>query len=153
MRIASLALIASLGTAAAASNASAVEGPQQFMNRVLAYEAASNANMRSRSYLVFFTSRLRAAIRADMRGTEIGLLDYDPICQCQDDAGQTLRIIAVRTTGRASIATVESTSGGERSRITFRLANGREGWRIADIGTASRPSLLKSLEAEHRARR
>ena len=125
------------------------ETPHLLVNRVIAYEMSGSANMRSRTFGAFLTPRLRAAIRQDMHGEEVGVLDYDPICQCQDYDGLKMRLLSLFKSGSNVIAILQI-SGSERKQIDLHLAPTTYGWRITDISTAKRPSLLRMLNSAAR---
>lgn len=101
-----------------------------------------------------FAPRLLSAIREDQRLAkgEVGYLDGDPLCQCQDSAGLKARIVAVRR-ANSMRARVSVTLGlqGERARpAQLSLVRTRAGWRIADVSSPQERSLLAALEASNR---
>lgn len=102
----------------------------------------------------YFAPRLLAAISEDARLSkgEVGYLDGDPICQCQDPAGLDASVTKVRMKGPQSAAiTVSIRFAGEKPRrATFRLARTKAGWRIADISSPEEPSLLSAIERSNR---
>jgi hypothetical protein len=104
-----------------------------------------NPDVRSNAYLSFLTPRLRAAVQKDMAGSEVNVLDYDPICQCQDNDGLTMRIVSLRENSKTALATIESGTGHSAQQISLRLINTRSGWRLADIGSSTIPSLMNAL--------
>ena len=97
----------------------------------------------------FFAPPLTAAILKDERLAhgEVGFLDGDPLCDCQDTGGMRSRIISVARNGAGASALVsvhfEGTSDTRELRL--KLVKTPSGWRIADIGTKSEPSLLHDL--------
>jgi hypothetical protein len=101
-----------------------------------------------------FAPGLLAAIAEDekLAKGEVGYLDGDPICQCQDAAGlkaTVTRVTPVRA-GKATV-TVRIVLAGETPRpAQFSLLRTQAGWRIADISSAEEPSLLGALEATGR---
>lgn len=123
--------------------------PRAFLERLY-------ANYRNESYSPFdhservFAPPLNAAIKEDERLAhgEVGFLDGDPLCDCQDTGGMHARIVSVATSGDTAIARVSVQWEGtkDRSDIRLRLVQTRAGWRIADVGTAHEPSLLKDLQ-------
>lgn len=142
-----LPLILAAALLAPPAHAAGPEDARAFVARVIAYETSGKSNMRSAAYLNLLTPALAGAIRRDMAGSEIGVIDYDPLCQCQDDGGLALRIVALRETGagQASAELEATTDGAQARRLTLRLVKLRRGWRIADIATAELPSLRAAL--------
>jgi hypothetical protein len=118
------------------------------------------SNYRHSSYSQFthpervFAPKLLAAINEDSklaRG-EVGYLDGDPVCQCQDTSGMRPSVTGVTQQG-ADKATVRVSIGwqGEKARLaTFKLVRTPSGWRIADVSSTDEPSLLNALEAANR---
>jgi hypothetical protein len=122
-----------------------------FLSRLIDYETSGHADLRSQAFLSLLTPRFREAIQADMSGPEVGVLDYDPLCQCQDDDGLKMRVISVKANSLSAYADVENVfSGTDRLKVRFRLENGPHGWRLADVATSNQPSLLKALDRERR---
>ena len=130
----------------------AAETPRQFMTRVY-------AQYRHRDFSPlthpdrYFSARLKAAIAEDARLAhgEVGYVDGDPLCQCQDPAGMKPTVTAATQHGAS--ATVRVTIGWEHDPArpaTFSLVRTRAGWRIADVGSADEPSLLGAIEKSNR---
>ncbi|HEX8449411.1 MAG TPA: hypothetical protein VF652_07460 [Allosphingosinicella sp.] len=144
--IALLALL--LGAAAPA------EAPQAFVGRL--YQGYRNPDYSplGRPERVF-AAPLVAAIREDARLSkdEVGYMDADPLCQCQDPTGLKPSIGAVRLTGpsRASVP-VGLDFGSDRRELRLSLVRTSAGWRIADVATSDEPSLLESLRRFNRRR-
>ena len=95
-----------------------------------------------------FTPELLALIRLDQEQAEgeVGLLDSDPICDCQDFEISNIRI---RTQGAGKSrqeAEVAFTNSGTETQLGFTLAGDGKRWRIADIRTSARPSLYQFLK-------
>jgi hypothetical protein len=104
-----------------------------------------------------FAPRLQAAIEEDSRlaNGEVGYLDGDPVCQCQDAAGLRATILRVQTKARdKAMVRVSIRLQDYPTRLaTFTLVRTKAGWRIADISSADEPSLLRGLEAANRKAR
>jgi len=98
-----------------------------------------------------FTPPLLALIRRDVRAHkgEVGKMDYDPICSCQDPDGLKLKSLHIQSdaAGKAS-ASVRLNFPGESSPIdlTLCLIWLPQGWRIDDIECKETPSLKKYLQ-------
>ena len=144
-------LLAIIGAAAQPA-----ESPKVFMERLYAAYRQTNYSPFTHPDRVF-APRLLAAIKEDSKlaDGEVGYLDGDPVCQCQDTGGMHPSVASVTRQG-ADKAVVRVSIGweGEKARpATFNLVRTRDGWRIADVSSADEPSLLKSLEAANRQAR
>lgn len=101
-----------------------------------------------------YAPALLAALQANREAYngEVGYLDGDPLCGCQDIA-QDLRTLDVTIDPladgrvRASLA-----SPDPQHPLDLRLTLQRDGasWRVADIATLTEPSLLQALERDTR---
>ena len=140
---------------AAASAAS--ETPRAFVERLY-------AGYRNEHYSPFdqtepvFAPQLEAAIKEDERlaDGEVGFLDFDPICDCQDTGGMHSQVISVSGSGRTATAHVILRWGdtSDNRDISLKLVRTAAGWRVADVSTPEEPSLLHDLEqANRRARK
>ncbi len=105
----------------------------------------------------YFTPRLAGAIKEDARLArgEVGYLDGDPVCQCQDPAGLKAAVVKTLAKGPAAAKVrVALNFPGEPPRsATFTLVRAVSSWRIADVATTDDPSLAASLEASNRRAR
>ena len=142
-----------LALTAVAARAATGDDPHFFVSRVIAYETSGKTNMRSRTFLSMLTPGLRTAVQTDMAGDEIGVLDADPICQCQDDDRLRMRVIAFKRSHSAVWADIESMFASDARRARLKLTHTPSGWLIADIATREQPSLLAVLEASNYHRR
>jgi hypothetical protein len=95
---------------------------------------------------------LLALLRRDQEkaGGEVGALDYDPVCQCQD--WNRIKIVSIRTTGandkNASLdVTFDDGFDAERRRETvhYELVRVAGAWKIHDIGSHDAASLRALL--------
>jgi hypothetical protein len=97
------------------------------------------------------TIALMKADTAALHG-EVGDLDGDPICQCQDFGSIQAAITVQSATPTTATATANfkdvSFADAKPQRDTFDLTKTSAGWRIHDIHTADSPSLRKMLQAE-----
>ena len=99
-----------------------------------------------------FSPALIALIRRDAKNTpkgDVGKMDYDPICVCQDPGGLQLKELRVESTSaETATAFVTLFFGGDSSVVKVRLRLVRLGqdWRIDDIETKETPSLRKYLQ-------
>jgi hypothetical protein len=140
--------------AALLAAAPAAESPRRFVERLYAAYRDPDYSPLARPARIFAPA-LVAAIADDVRLShdEVGFMDADPLCQCQDPAGLKAEIGAVTATGPGT-ATARLTLhlGKEATPLTLRLARTRSGWRIADVAAPGEPSLLQSLQAFNRRR-
>ena len=136
-----------------AAAAPAADTPRGFVERLYAaYRQADYSPFKHPEQV--FAPRLLAAIAEDekLAKGEVGYLDGDPVCQCQDAAG--LKAAVTRVTparaGKATV-TVRISLAGETPRpAQFSLLRTKAGWRIADVSSAEEPSLVGALEAANR---
>ena len=131
------------------------EAPQAFIHRIYAGYARKNYDSLRHIDLIF-SPDLGAAIRTDERLAkgEVGYLDGDPLCDCQDHGKLTARIRALNLPTRTSaIATMHVDFGtGETKELRLKLVLGRHGWRVADIVSSDDTSLLAELNRANRTR-
>ncbi len=75
---------------------------------------------------------------------EVGFVDADPLCQCQDDGGMKTKIVSVTMAGpNAANAVVDLLfEGGAPIVLTLRLVVVNGQWRIHDLSTKDEPSYL-----------
>ena len=146
-------MIALLALALAA--AAPAETPAAFVDRLYAAYRDPDYSPLARPERVF-AAPLVSEIREDARLSkdEVGYMDADPLCQCQDPTGLKPRIGAVRLSrrGRASVP-VAIDFGSDRRELRLSLVRTSAGWRIADVATADEPSLLQSLRRFNARRR
>ncbi|HEX8225760.1 MAG TPA: hypothetical protein VF605_18280 [Allosphingosinicella sp.] len=103
-----------------------------------------------------FAPPLVAAIREDARLSrdEVGWLDGDPLCQCQDHEGLDPLVREVRQAGKTAMADIGLRFPGyDERQVRLRLVRTPQGWRIADVATSDDPSLLEDLRRANRRRR
>jgi len=142
--------------ALAAAAAQPADTPRGFMERLYANYGQSDYSPFTHPGQVF-APRLLAAINEDSKLAhgEVGYLDGDPVCQCQDTAGMHPAVTGVRAAGHG-IAIVRVSigwDGGKPTPAQFSLTRTARGWRIADVSSADEPSLLRALEASNRKAR
>lgn len=141
--------------AAMLASAPPAETPRDFVTRLYARYGDPAFDPLDRPER-FFAPPLVAAIREDARlsGDEVGRLDGDPLCQCQDHEGLEPLVREVRGTAKAARADILLRFPGYGDRqVRLRLVRTVQGWRIADVATADDPSLLQDLRRSNRRRR
>ena len=146
-------ILAFLAAAAAAQSA---ETPRQFVTRVY-------ASYRSPDFSPFthptryFAPQLVAAMKEDARLAhgEVGYLDSDPVCQCQDSTGLNadVAMLSRPSPGTAKAKIHIAFEGGDIRDFWLDLVHTGRGWRIADVNSADEPSLLAALDKANREAR
>ena len=96
-----------------------------------------------------FSPRLLGLIRRDARNAhgEVGALDGDPICDCQDPDGIRLVGLDVAHAGasRATARVRVRFAGSRREAMTLDLVSVGGRWRVDDVHTRGTPSLVRLL--------
>lgn len=97
-----------------------------------------------------FDAALIKAFQEDTRLAkgEVGFVDADPICQCQDDAGLKPKIVSVTMKGANADAVVDLQFGGSNGKpnlLTLHLVPVNAQWRIHDLSTKDEKSYLDDL--------
>jgi hypothetical protein len=141
---------------AALAPAPDAETPAAFVGRLYAaYRDEDYSPLRHPGRV--FARPFVAALAEDRRlyRDEVGFIDADPLCQCQDPAGMKAELGAVRQAS-AAFATVPVRlrfGDSDVRAIELKLVRGRAGWRIADIAAEDEPSFLQDLQASNRRKR
>lgn len=132
------------------------ETPKAFLERVY-------ASYRDRNFSPFvradryFAPRLKAAIDQDARLAkgEVGYIDGDPICQCQDSDGLRAKVVRIRRqgSGKAFAEVLLDYPDSTATHVRFTLVRTKAGWRITDVSSGDEPSLLRAIEQFNRSAR
>jgi len=138
------------------AGATPAESPKAYMERVYANYREKNFNPLDHPGR-YFTPRLVAAMNEDAKLAhgEVGYVDGDPICQCQDPDGLHAKVLRVTQQGAVKaladviIDFIDSTA----RRVRFSLVRTNAGWRIADVSSTDEPSFLRAIEASNRKAR
>jgi len=96
-----------------------------------------------------FSPRLLALIRRDRALTpkgDVGALDGDPICDCQDFGISKLAVAVRPMTPDHAQATVRFVNLGTPETVRLDLVSGAAGWRIDNIHTRTTPDLAIYLQ-------
>ena len=148
MRTGFVALAALLAIAGAAQ-AQSLADARGFVAGLYGAYAHSQPNYLGRRARQVFSPRLLGLIRKDAREAhgEVGALDGDPICDCQDwgQTGVERLDVMPRGAGRATAA-VRFRNLGRTTALTLDLVSVAGRWRIDDIHTPDTPSLARYLE-------
>ena len=137
MILATLALVA----------AHAVQTPREFIEQVYAGYSHEGFNPLAEPKL-YFTPELTKAIEKDSSGGEVGYLDGDPLCDCQDYERLSAKVVTIRQPGpKAATAHVRVDLGQHETRdLELRLTMTPSGWRISDVLGTDHHSLLHELQ-------
>jgi hypothetical protein len=141
----------------AAAAAQSAETPKAFIQRIYAGYSNKNYNPLNKADRIF-APKLVAAINEDARLAkgEVGYLDGDPLCDCQDFVKIGAKVQSLSQPSRQSaVAKVRVTYGtGDAPRdLKLTLLRTSRGWRVADIGSPEEPSLLNAIEKANREAR
>lgn len=129
------------------------QSPYAFISQVYSEYRRKNFSPLERPEKVF-SPTLTAAIRKDSSGGEVGYLDRDPLCDCQDYDRVTARVRSLsQPSALTARAKVHLVLGPKEMRdLTLTLVLTRSGWRISDVIGADRHSLLKELQRSNAKR-
>jgi hypothetical protein len=102
-----------------------------------------------REMTLAFSPALVRIIRAEMRKTpkgDVGKIDGDPICNCQDWENLSIAKLDIeKNSDAAATANVVIKNMDATSSLKMLLVWTPQGWRIDDISTADTPSYKKYL--------
>jgi hypothetical protein len=136
----------------AASHASAqgLDDARAFTTKLYAAYETGSPDYLGRDAERTFTPSLLALIRRDRATTpsgDVGILDGDPICDCQDTGGLKMTGLVVEPAGpQAARAKATLRFPDETRSVTLDLKAIHGHWRIADVHTAATPSLVRLLK-------
>lgn len=143
-------LMAAALVAVAASGASPAATPIAFLDDLYAhYRNSAFCPTCDGTAGRIFDASLVALIRKDekLADGEVGSLDGDPVCDCQDPGGMKAKVLSVASSGAsAAAAKVELRFPDGPRQMTLDLVLTKDGWRIHDTHTKDTPSLRKLLE-------
>lgn len=132
------------------------ETPRAYLERIYASYRSPNFNPFDHASR-YFAPRLLAAIREDARLAkgEVGYVDGDPICQCQDPDGLHARVthLTQQNDTKAVAEVILDFTDSTARRVKFSLVRTSAGWRIADVSSGDEPSLLHAIEESNRKAR
>ncbi len=113
------------------------------------YQSSAVPDYLGKSADTLFTPDLLNLIRKDEKQAngEVGLLDSDPICDCQDFQITDIHIRVKEAGGPKPQAEASFANFGKPVTVGFILSKDKDGkrWRIADIRSRSMPSLYRFL--------
>ena len=142
--------------ALALAAAPVAETPKAYLERIYASYRDTNFSPFNHPDR-YFAPRLMAAIDEDARlsNGEVGYVDGDPICQCQDADGLRARVLRVhmKGAGNATVEVMVDFTDSTARRVKFSLLRTKAGWRIADVSTSDETSFLRGIEESNRKAR
>ena len=141
----------------------ALLSPVQAADTPSAFVARLYAAYRDEDYSPFrhpgrvFAPPFVAALAEDSRlfRGEVGFIDADPLCQCQDYSAMQAELGgASQVSARQAEVPVRLRFGTADIRdIRLKLNRTSAGWRVADIAAGDSPSFLRDLQASNRKER
>ena len=131
----------------------AAETPREFIARVYSEYRSEGFSPLAKPEL-YFSAKLTGAIREDSGDGEVGYLDGDPLCDCQDYERLSATVLQLRQPSRSvSIAHVRVVLSQDATRnLQLRLIRTASGWRIDDVIGADHRSLLRELQRSNAKR-
>ena len=148
MRICRWIGLAAAVAMATTARAQSLESAQGFVAGLYHAYQRSQPDYLGRRAASVFSPRVLGLIRRDERNAhgEVGALDGDPICDCQDADGVRLTALSVTPAGpgRATARVRLRFPDGPRA-MTLDLAAVGGQWRVDDVHTKDTPSLVGLL--------
>ena len=148
-----LALLASTMVPAAAVQPSPPrdETPERFVRRVYSnyrHKGPGVSTLRPAGTPYYSAALLDAFAKdSDAAHGEVGAIDGDPICNCQDfDTLRVTRITVSTLQGDLAKAEVRFQNLNEHEAVTLTLTQTQQGWRITDIADKNMKSLMALLQ-------
>jgi len=152
-----LAILITIAITCARSDAQTSAQATTFVQNIYAHygqpgtEAGPRQGGVERKDTDIYSPSLLALINRDRRLAGpgyVGNLDFDPVCECQDDGGMTFSRLNVAKSGpQTAIATVELSFPEPRQiHVQLFLLWTAHGWRIDEIKADNLPSLRKLLK-------
>lgn len=132
-----------------ASPAAAAETAEAFVSRI--YDEFTSVNGPYLGIEEVYSQRVVKLIEADndaARG-EVGYLDFNPLCQCQD-AKNFMASYDVKVTGSTALAAVKYSNMMKPSQLTLKLVKEKGEWRVDDVvsrGKSMQQGLRRSTAA------
>jgi hypothetical protein len=156
VRFAIVLLAAAFPGSYSTTNAQGPESARQFLSNVYQHYGKNGhgVNLTGKSGRKVFASSLRSLARQDISvngSHQVGVLDGDPVCACQDwDAIHDLSIDLQPVDANHSRAHVSFSlsAGKDRRNLDFELVRERGTWRIWNIVDHSDPKAAFDLRAE-----
>ena len=113
-----------------------------------AYQRQPGPDYLGRQIAEVFAPDLIALIRREAASVpkgEVGALDGDPICNCQDWLISNVEVKVSGANPGGAVAEVSFQNAGEARSVRLDLVSAQGRWRVADVHTPDTPSLAKLL--------
>jgi hypothetical protein len=83
---------------------------------------------------------------------DLGVLDFDPFCQCQDDGGleATIRKVSLYGIENATVDVDLLFPGGSRDSVRLALEEEQNHWRVRDVQSKKMESMRNALSQENK---
>jgi hypothetical protein len=142
-----------VGAVANPKGSGADETPDAFVRRVYARYHSSGPGVSTErpAGTPYYSAQLLDAFAKDVELAkgEVGAIDGDPICSCQDYGNLRVKSVTISEAGPdAAKARVAFTNLGSQTVVTLSLIRTPAGWRIADVEDKESGSVLALLRAE-----
>jgi hypothetical protein len=97
----------------------------------------------------YFSKELAELMWKDLKASkgEVGALDFDPLYNAQDTEIKNFVIGKAKVDGGKATVVVSFVNFDEKTRITFKLVQQDDAWKISDIQYAEGHALLKLFKA------
>ena len=149
-----------LGGAPAEEVADAARQARTFLDRVYSHYPIPVGHHQfdplGRSAVQIFDPTMVGLLKEDRTLTsrgDVGAIDWDPLCQCQDDDGMRAEIGRVEITGPATAsAHVDLHFPSNATAVELALTRVAGQWRIHDVSSKDTPSLRDLLMQANRER-
>lgn len=143
-------LVAGLLAVAAPVQAQDLPAAQTFVSGLYsAYQRQPGPDYLGKQMGEVFAPDLIALIRREAASVpkgEVGALDGDPICDCQDWQISKVEVAVTGPKPGAAVADVHFRNAGEPREVRLDLVAVQGRWRVGDVRTADMPSLIKLLQ-------
>jgi len=123
------------------------EGPEVFVRALYAiYSTPTPPAAMPPGEDPLYSRMMNARMGADARRPGGAVLDYDPICDCQDVEALSVTAVAVAQAepGKAD-ANVSFTNAGEAKQVKLKLLKEGPMWRVEDVLVDGRPPLSEAV--------
>lgn len=142
-------LVAGLLAIAASAQAQDLPAAQTFVTGLYsAYQRQPGPDYLGKQIGEVFAPDLIALIRREAASVpkgDVGALDGDPICDCQDWQISKVEVTVSAPKPGAAEADVRFQNAGEPRQVRLDLVAVQGRWRVGDVHTADMPSLAKML--------
>lgn len=124
------------------------KGASEFVSALYANYSDSNYSPVDKNPESIFSAELVKLIREDEKQAkgEVGVLDFDPLCNCQDSTGLKIEKIKIDSKSNSTIAHVTFTISEIKNSLKLQLIKVKGKWLIKDISSEDIPSLYNYMK-------